>query len=253
MVKNSLQGKNALVTGGTRGIGAGIVAELLAAGATVATTSRTPVDNLPAGVHYIQADLGTPEGAAHLGAETLKHFDGKLDILVNNVAASQAYPGGIATIPDEEWLTALNASYLSTVWVTQRLLAGLIEAKGAIVNISSTVTLDAVPPLAHYAAAKAALERYSLTLAAELAPKGVRLNVVIPGNVTTPGGNKVRQEMADGFGVPVEAFTDGTPLGRVGIPVDIAAAVAFLVSDQAEWITGSKLLIDGGASVGLAA
>jgi NAD(P)-dependent dehydrogenase (short-subunit alcohol dehydrogenase family) len=253
MVNNSLQGKNALVTGGTRGIGAGIVAELLAAGATVATTSRTPVDNLPAGVHYIQADLGTPEGAAHLGAETLKHFDGKLDILINNAASGQAYPAGAGSIPDEAWQSALSTSYLSAVWVTSRVLPSLLTARGAIVNISSAVTLDVVPPLAHYAAAKAALEKYSQTLAAELAPQGVRLNVVIPGNVITPGADKIRQDLADAAGIPLEAMTAGTPLGRAGIPTDIAAAVAFLVSDQAEWITGSQLLVDGGASVSLVA
>jgi NAD(P)-dependent dehydrogenase (short-subunit alcohol dehydrogenase family) len=253
MVNNSLQGKAALVTGGTRGIGAAIVAKLLAGGASVATTSRTPVDNLPAGVHYIQADLGTPEGATHLGVETLQHFDGKLDILVNNAASSEAYPEGAGSIPDEAWQNSLNTSYLSAVWVTSRLLPSLLTSRGAIVNISSAVTLEVVPALAHYAAAKAALEKYSQTLAAELAPQGVRLNVVIPGNVITPGADKIRQDLADAAGIPLEAMTAGTPLGRAGIPTDIAEAVAFLASDQAEWITGTKLLVDGGASVGLAA
>ncbi|WBQ05097.1 oxidoreductase [Kribbella sp. CA-293567] len=253
MVNNSLQGKNALVTGGTRGIGASIVARLLAGGATVVTTSRTPVDNLPAGVHYIQADLGTPEGATRLGEETLRHFDGKLDILINNAASSEAYPAGAGSIPDDAWQSSLDLSYLSAVRVTSRLLPSLLTARGAIVNISSAVTLEVVPALAHYAAAKAALEKYSQTLAAELAPQGVRLNVVIPGNVVTPGADKIRQDLADAAGIPVEAITAGTPLGRAGIPTDIAAAVAFLVSDQAEWITGTQLLVDGGASVGLAA
>jgi NAD(P)-dependent dehydrogenase (short-subunit alcohol dehydrogenase family) len=253
MVNNSLQGKRALVTGGTRGIGAAIVAKLLAGGAIVITTSRTPVDDLPEGVHYVQADLGTPEGASRLAEETLKQFDGKLDILVNNAASGSVHPQGVASIPDEEWQAALNTSYLSAVWVTSRLLAALIEGKGAIVNISSAVTLDVVPPLAHYAGAKAALEVYSKTLAAELAPQGVRLNVVVPGNVATPGADKIRQDIADSIGIPVEAMTAGTPLGRGGIPTDIAEAVGFLVSEQAQWITGSQLLVDGGASVGLAA
>jgi NAD(P)-dependent dehydrogenase (short-subunit alcohol dehydrogenase family) len=253
MVNNSLTGKRALVTGGTRGIGAAIVAKLLADGATVVTSARTPVDNLPDGVHYVQADLGTPEGATRLAEETLRHFDGKLDILVNNAASGQAYPKGTASIPDEEWQSALNTSYLSAVWVTARLVPALLEQKGAIVNISSAVTLDVVPALAHYAGAKAALEKYSQILAAELAPQGVRLNVVVPGNVATPGGDKIRQDLADAVGIPLEAMTAGTPLGRAGIPTDIAEAVGFLVSDQAEWITGTQLLVDGGASVGLAA
>jgi NAD(P)-dependent dehydrogenase (short-subunit alcohol dehydrogenase family) len=253
MVNNSLHGKRALVTGGTRGIGAAIVAKLLAGGATVVTTSRTPVDNLPAGVHYVQADVSTPEGVDQLAAETLKHFDGKLDILVNNAAASLAFPKGAASIPDQEWRSALDLNYLNTVRVTDRFLPALIDGGGAIVNISSAVTLAVVPALAHYAGAKAALEKYSQTLAAELAPQGVRVNVVIPGNVTTPGADKIRQDLADAAGIPVEAITAGTPLGRKGIPADIAEAVGFLVSDQAEWITGSQLLVDGGASVGLAA
>jgi NAD(P)-dependent dehydrogenase (short-subunit alcohol dehydrogenase family) len=253
MVNNSLQGKTALVTGGTRGIGAAIVATLLDGGATVVTTSRTPVDNLPAGVHYVQADLSTPEAATRLGEETLRHFGGKLDILVNNAASEEAFPKGTASIPDEAWVASLSASYLSAVWVTQRVLPGLLEAGGSIVNISSAVTLAVVPALAHYAAAKAALEKYSQTLAAELAPQGVRVNVVIPGNVTTPGADKIRQDLADAAGIPAEAMTAGTPLGRPGRPTDIAEAVGFLVSDRAEWITGTQLLVDGGASVGLAA
>ncbi|WP_206685799.1 SDR family oxidoreductase [Kribbella qitaiheensis] len=184
---------------------------------------------------------------------TLEYFGGKLDILVNNAAADQAYPQGATSIPDEAWLASLNINYLSAVRVTDRFLPALIEAKGAIVNLSSTVTLDNVPALAHYAGAKAALEKYSQTLAAELAPQGVRLNVVIPGNVTTPGADKIRQDLADAAGIPVEAITDGTPLGRKGIPTDIAEAVGFLASGQAEWITGTTLLVEGGASVGLVA
>ncbi|HEY0690875.1 MAG TPA: oxidoreductase [Kribbella sp.] len=260
MVNNSsgrqpqLLGKRALVTGGTRGIGAAIVAELLAGGASVVTTSRTPVADLPDGVHYIQADVSTPDGARRLAEETLEHFDGGLDILVNNAAAGRAYIAGAASIPEGEWQSALDSCYLGIVRLTSRLLPALTHSSGAaIVNISSAVTLAAVPALAHYAAAKAALETYSKALAAELAPQGVRLNVVIPGDVATPGADKIRQDIADSLGIPVEAMTANTPLGRVGIPTDIAEAVGFLVSDQSQWITGSQLLVDGGASVAHAA
>jgi NAD(P)-dependent dehydrogenase (short-subunit alcohol dehydrogenase family) len=160
-----------------------------------------------------------------------------------------AHVAGAASIPEDKWQSVLDSSYLGVVRLTSRLLPALIKSSGAIVNISSAVTLAAVPQLAHYAAAKAALETYSKALAAEGAPQGVRLNVVISGNVATPGADKIRQDIADSLGIPVEAMTANTPLGRGNIPTDIAEAVGFLVSDQAQWITGSQLLVDGGASV----
>ncbi|MGP4021297.1 SDR family oxidoreductase [Saccharopolyspora sp. 5N708] len=130
------------------------------------------------------------------------------------------------------------------------LLPSLIKAPdAAIVNISSGVTLGVSPPLAHYAAAKAALEAYSKALAAELAPKDVRVNVVIPGNVTTPGADLIRQTMADAYGFPVETIAQSIPLGRNGVPSDIAEAVLFLVSPRASWITGSQLVVDGGQQI----
>jgi NAD(P)-dependent dehydrogenase (short-subunit alcohol dehydrogenase family) len=244
-----LSGKRALVTGGSRGIGAAIVRDLLDAGATVVTSSRNPVDDLPAGVHYVQADVGTIEGVDLLARETLAHLGG-LDILVNNAGASQAFPGGVATITDDAWQDALNANYLAAARLTNRLLAALTESEsGSIVNISSNAAMQAVPALAHYAAAKAALENYSKTLAGELAPKGTRVNVVIPGNVTTPGADEIRQHLADSYGFPVENLTKSIPLGRKGVPRDIAEAVLFFASDRSVWVTGSTLVVDGGEQV----
>jgi NAD(P)-dependent dehydrogenase (short-subunit alcohol dehydrogenase family) len=242
-----LSGKRALVTGGSRGIGASIVEELLTAGAKVVTTSRNPVKDLPDGAHYVQSDLGAVAGADLLAQETLAHLGG-LDILVNNAASGKVFPGGITTFGDADWQSALDTTFLSAVHVTSRLLPALTDSDaGTIVNISSGVTHRPIPPLAHYAAAKAALEAYSKALAVELAPKGVRVNVVTPGDVATPGADLIRQTIADAYGFPVENLTNNVPLGRVGVPQDIAEAVLFLVSARAAWVTGSELVVDGGA------
>ncbi|HEV7974523.1 SDR family oxidoreductase [Amycolatopsis sp.] len=253
MVNNefpNLSGKRALVTGGSRGIGAAIVRDLLDAGATVVTSSRNPVADLPEGVHYVQADVSTAEGAEILARETLAHLGG-LDILVNNAGGATAFPGGIATIPDEHWQAALDSNFLSVVRLTARLLPALAESgSSSVVNIASSATLSSMPPLAHYAAAKTAVEYYSRALAAELAPKGVRVNIVTPGIVTTPGGDVARQHIADSLGFPVENMTKGIPLGRNGIPRDIAEAVLFFASDRSVWVTGSQLVVDGGEQLG---
>ena len=117
---------------------------------------------------------------------------------------------------------------------------------GVIVNISTVAALIPVPTLAHYGAAKAALNAYSKSLAAEVAPHGVRVNLVVPGNVTTPGADKIRGDFATAFGVEASALTANIPLGRVGAPTDVAAMVGFLVSDRAAWITGTSFVVDGG-------
>jgi NAD(P)-dependent dehydrogenase (short-subunit alcohol dehydrogenase family) len=115
-----------------------------------------------------------------------------------------------------------------------------------IVNISSGAALTPAPPLAHYGAAKAALNAYGKALAAELAPAGIRVATIMPGNVLTPGADAIRQTFADAMGVLLTDTTAGIPLGRPGDPRDIAEAVAYLASDRAQWITGASLIVDGG-------
>ncbi|WP_435835405.1 SDR family oxidoreductase [Streptomyces avermitilis] len=151
-------------------------------------------------------------------------------------------------MPDEEWLDALDLNFLSAVRVTNALLPALREAGAgsAIVNISSGAAILPGPPMAHYGAAKAALNNYGKALAAELAPAGIRVTTIVPGNVLTPGADAVRQTIADAMGVELAAITAGIPLGRPGDPRDIAEAVAYLVSDRAQWITGVSLNVDGG-------
>ncbi len=172
---------------------------------------------------------------------------GGVDILVNNAGAARAWPKGTLTIEDEGWVDALSANYLLAVRLSAALLPGMIARNsGVIVNISTVAALIPVPTLAHYGAAKAALNAYSKSLAAEVAPHGVRVNLVVPGNVTTPGADKIRGDFATAFGVEASALTANIPLGRVGAPTDVAAMVGFLVSDRAAWITGTSFVVDGG-------
>ncbi|BCY09223.1 oxidoreductase [Actinoplanes sp. L3-i22] len=254
MVKNveyssNMVGKRVLVTGGTRGIGAAVVRQFLQAGASVAVTSRTPVDDLPNGVVHVAADLGTVAGAQHVAEQAVAALGG-LDVLINNAGAAQAYPQGVAAIPDQAWLDSTGINFLSSIRLTNALLPALTGGtEPAIVNISSSATLSVIPSLAHYAAAKAALESYTRALAAELAPRGVRVNVVVPGTVATDGGDQVRRDIGDAFGIPFERMNAGALLGRMGRPEDIAEAVFFLASGRAQWITGSTLVVDGGDQV----
>ena len=122
------------------------------------------------------------------------------------------------------------------------------RCSGVIVNISSVAALFPQIPLLHYSAAKAALITYSKGLAKEVASSGVRVNIVTPGNVESPGADAIRQDIFNAFGIDPSAVVAGIPLGRLGVPTDIAELVGFLVSDRAAWITGSNFIADGGES-----
>ncbi|MGA5412493.1 SDR family oxidoreductase [Streptomyces pseudogriseolus] len=238
-----LTGKRALVTGGTRGIGAAVVRRLLDAGADVLTTARTASGTVPEGARFTAADVRTREGAQAL-AEAVREGMGGVDIVVHNAGGAAPHPGVLA-VPDEEWQAALDLNFLSAVRLDALLAPGMRERRaGAIVHVSSAVVPVPGPLFLHYTAAKAALENYSRGLAAELAPDGVRVNTVTPGRTATPGGEETRRQWA--------ALSGGTgatatpPLGREGQPDDIAHAVLYLVSDRASWVTGTNLVVDGG-------
>lgn len=240
-------GKRAIVTGGSRGIGAAIVQRLLDGGATVVTTARTATDETPKTATFIPGDISTLAGVQRFVAAALGELGG-VDIVVNNAGAARSYLGGMSSIPDEDWLDALDLNYLSAVRVNAALLAAVREAGpgSVIVNISSGAALTPAPPLAHYAAAKAALNAYSKALASELAPERIRVVTIVPGNVLTPGADEIRQNFADAQGVSLADTTAGIPLGRPGDPRDIAEAVAYFASDRAQWVTGASLIVDGG-------
>lgn len=245
-----LKGKRALVTGGSRGIGAAVVRRLLDAGAEVLTTARSATSTVPEGATFVQADVRTRAGAEALAAAA-REVLGEVDILVHNAGGAAPHESALA-IPDEEWQDALDLNYLASVRLDSLLAPGMRERRsGAIVHISSAAVLTPVGSFLHYTAAKAALENYSRGLALELAPSGVRVNTVSPGRTATPGGEATREQWAEMSArtgaAPGETNADDTPpLGRDGRPDDIAHAVLFLVSDRASWLTGRNLIVDGG-------
>jgi 3-oxoacyl-[acyl-carrier protein] reductase len=234
----SLEGKTALVTGGSRGIGRAIALELGRAGATVVVGYRGGRDEAEAvaaavGGRAVQADVADPEAAKALVEEA-----GDLDILVNNAGITR--DGLLARMPDEDWRDVIETN-LSAMFYTCRAVARPMMKKrgGSIVNISSIVGVHGNPGQTNYAAAKAGIIGFTKSLARELGSRGVRANVVAPGYVATQLTDVLPDEAK-------AAMLAATPLGRLGNPADIAGAVRFLCSDDASFITGEVLLVDGG-------
>jgi 3-oxoacyl-[acyl-carrier protein] reductase len=234
----SLEGRTALVTGGSRGIGRAIALELGRAGAAVVVGYRGGRDEAEAvaaevGGRAIQADVGDPDAAKALVEEA-----GDLDILVNNAGITR--DGLLARMPDEDWREVIETN-LSAMFYTCRAVARPMMKKrsGAIVNISSIVGVHGNPGQTNYAAAKAGIIGFTKSLARELGSRGVRANVVAPGYVSTQLTDVLPDEAKD-------AMLAATPLGRLGDPADVAGAVRFLCSDEASFITGEVLLVDGG-------
>jgi 3-oxoacyl-[acyl-carrier protein] reductase len=234
----SLEGKTALVTGGSRGIGRAIALELARAGASVTVGYRSGADEAErvageAGGRALQADLSDPDEAAKLVAAA-----GELDILVNNAGLTR--DGLIVRMPDADWRDVIETN-LSSVFYTCRAAARSMMKRrsGAIVNVSSVVGLHGNSGQTNYAASKAGIIGFTKALARELGSRGVRANVVAPGYIST----RLTDELsADLRGLMLQ----NTPLGRLGDPEDVAGAVRFLCSDEAAFITGEVLLVDGG-------
>ncbi|MGP3987029.1 SDR family oxidoreductase [Streptomyces sp. 3N207] len=245
-----LAGKRALVTGGSRGIGAAVVRQLLDAGAVVLTTARSATSTVPEGATFVEADVRTRAGAEALAAAAQEVLGG-VDVVVHNAGGARPHEDSSA-IPDEEWQDALDLNFLASVRLDSLLLPGMRERRsGMIVHVSSAAVLTPIGPFLHYTTAKAALENYSRGLALELAPFGIRVNTVSPGRTATPGGEATREQWAEVSArmgaAPAETNADDTtPLGRDGQSDDIANAVLFLVSDRASWLTGRNLIVDGG-------
>ena len=234
----SLEGKTALVTGASRGIGRAIALELARAGASVVLGYRSDADEAEAaaqeaGGRAIQADVSDADDARRLVEEA-----GELDLLVNNAGLTR--DGLIARMPDEDWRDVLETNLSGAFYTCRAAARSMMRRRaGAIVNVSSIVGLHGNPGQANYSASKAGIIGLTKALARELAPRGVRANVVAPGYVDTRLTRAISDDMR-------ELMLSNTPLQRFGEPEDVAGAVRFLCSDEASFITGEVLLVDGG-------
>ncbi len=239
-------GRRALITGGSRGIGAAAAERLLDGGAKVVVTARSRHEQTPNGATFISADISNEAGATALVDAAVKELGG-LDVLVNVAGAARVHLPNSEAISDAEWVDSLNINFLSAVRVTYAALGALRESKaGSIVNVSSGGVIPFGGPLMHYGAAKAALNNFSQGLAKELAPEKIRVNIVTPGPVITPGADEMREDLVKGMGIPLEAFWAQVPIGRPGVVEDLAEMIAFLSSDRASWITGHNHFVTGG-------
>jgi 3-oxoacyl-[acyl-carrier protein] reductase len=234
----SLEGKTALVTGASRGIGRAIAVELAAAGASVVIGYRSgkhEAESLAAeiGARAVQADVSDPEAAKRLVEEA-----GDVDVLVNNAGLTR--DGLLARMSDDDWRTVIETN-LSSVFYTCRAVCRPMMKKraGSIVNVSSIVGVHGNWGQTNYAASKAGIIGFTKSLARELGSRNVRANVVAPGYVQTQLTEVLPEEAT-------AAMLQNTPLGRLGEPTDIAGAVRFLCSDEASFITGEVVLVDGG-------
>ncbi|MEX5560658.1 SDR family oxidoreductase [Pseudomonas rhodesiae] len=249
-----LKGLRALVTGGTKGIGAAVVTVLHEQGAQVISVARSAADSTLEGVHFIAADLGTAAGCASV-TEAVKDRFGEVDIIVNVLGGSSAPGGGFAVLDDEQWASALGQNLMAAVRLDRALLPGMIERRaGVIIHVTSIQRELPLPEsTTAYAAAKAALATYSKSLSKEVTPKGIRVVRVSPGWVETDAAVALAERLAEQAGTDYEGGKQiimqalgGIPLGRPAKPQEVADLIAFLVSPRAASISGTEYVIDGG-------
>jgi len=246
---SKLQGKVAVVTGASKGIGAGIAKALGAAGASVVVNyagDKVGAEKAVADIKAkggkaiaVQGDVSKSADIKRLFAETKQAF-GKLDVLVNNAGVFQFAP--IGEFDESEFHRQFNINVLGTLLSTSEASKYFGPEGGSVINLSSVVSLAAVPNSSTYSATKGAVDAISRVLAAELGPRKIRVNTIAPGGVETEGTHTMGMIGSD-FEKQIVA---GTPLGRIGQPDDIAKVAVFLASDDSAWLTGERITASGG-------
>lgn len=247
---SQLSGKVAIVTGASKGIGAGIARALAAAGGSVIVNYASAKDDAERVVHEIvardgkaiaaQGDVSRAEDVKRLFAQAKATF-GAPSILVNNAGIYRFQ--ALEAISEEQYRRQFDVNVLGVILATQQALEHFGPDGGSIINISSIASTNAVPGTAVYSATKAALDSVTRVLSRELGPRKIRINSLSPGPTDTEG------TQALGF-LSTEVgkrLIDGTPLGRLGTPADIAPAAVFLASEASAWITGESIRVSGGA------
>ncbi|MEV4702086.1 SDR family oxidoreductase [Actinoplanes sp. NPDC049316] len=244
-----LAGKNVLVTGGSRGIGRGIVLALARAGATVVTCYRSSgeaVDSLErelkniGGDHrLVQADVSVPADVEQLIDVARTHL-GRIDVLVNNAGVISHVP--FAELPLEEWQRTLDNNLTGSFLVIQKALPLLPEG-ASVITVGSRAAVAGIPLRAHYTASKAGLIGLTRSLAKELGRRGIRVNLVAPGVIDTDEEGKLSDEERAAY---AEKYQHMMALTRFGTPAEIAGAVLFLASSLSAYITGETIHVDGG-------
>ncbi|MFG2956456.1 SDR family NAD(P)-dependent oxidoreductase [Streptomyces sp. NPDC048291] len=244
-----LHGKKVLVTGGTRGIGRGIVLAAAQAGADVLTCHRQDgeaVDSLVRALkdtegdhHVIRADVGDLDQVDRLVNEAKDRF-GRLDGVVNNAGVISHIPFG--ELPAAEWSRILDTNLTASYRVIQQALP-LLGAGSSVINIGSRGAAAGIPLRAHYTAAKAALIGLTRSLAKELGPQGIRVNVVAPGVIETEAFDDMPADRAAGLRA---TYAQKTALARLGTVDELAGPVLFLLSDLSTYVTGETVNVDGG-------
>ena len=249
---SNLNGKVALVTGASKGIGASVAQHLASAGATVYVnyaSSKTCADAtvdaiVKAGgtATVIQGDVSKPTDLAHIFS-TIKEAHGHLDILVNNAGIYKFAP--LAEVTAEDFHSHFNLNVLALLLASKAAVEMMPDTGGSIINISSVVGSMPAPETAIYSATKAAVDSITITLSKELGARKVRVNAINPGPIRTEG--TIAGGLSDGeFN---DSMTALTPLGRMGLPDDIGPVAAFLASDDARWITGQRIHASGGLTM----
>ena len=246
---SDLKGKVAVVTGASKGIGAGIARSLGAAGAAVAvnySSSHEGAERVVADIKAkggkaiaVQGDVAKAADVRHLFDETEKAF-GRLDVLVNNAGIYRFQP--LDDITEDEFHSLFNTNVLGTILATKEAVKRFGASGGSVINISSVASEDAVPTASVYSATKGAVDAVTRVLAAELGPRKIRVNAIAPGGVETEGTHAAGVVGSD-FEKQMVART---ALGRLGQPDDIARVAVFLASDDAAWLTGERLAASGG-------